>query len=370
MTSVHSVVRALLGPVAINRHVDREGLKKEIAPFTFLDGLLQGRPDYAATWYNWGDHSPYIMHDAFFLLCGAVLSALCLPALLIRWVGNLLSGMVRGVDPLKEATFELLSALQMLIVGAIRGAILIPIAVFADSAKWITMKRRDRQFPQEKKSAILAVDMQKDFFPGGTLAVKGADEIIPILKTLIAKKREGVRYFASQDWHPENHGSFAPNLGVVTFSETMLNGVPQVAWPVHCVAGTPGAEFVEGMPAAEGVIQKAQDPRNDSYSAVLDNGKVKKKTKLMSHLRAEGIQRLFICGVATDYCVRETAKDLREQGLEVIVIGDACRGVYAGLMEDARASAEEKIKAELTACGAVWMPSQQVIHAYPEQFTS
>ena len=353
---------AWMGPVTIARNTDPEGLKKECAPHTLLDGLLQGRPDYAATWFNWGFGSPYFVQDAFFLLCGVVLSSLCLPVLLLRLISSPFKGSLR------EALDDLWDALRMILIGGIRGAMMLAISPFRDSAKWIEMKKRDAAFPQDVKSAILATDMQNDFFPGGTLAVKGAEETVPVVQMLVTQKRKGVRYFATQDWHPENHGSFAVNLGVVTFSETTLNGVPQVAWPVHCVQGTYGAQLVEGIPAPDVMIQKAQDPRNDSYSAVADQGIVKKETKLMSHLHAEGIKRVFVCGVATDYCVRATAEDLAKRGLEVIVIEDACRGIYAGLTGEARNQAYQATQAELETYGVVFMPAKTAMHIYSQQF--
>lgn len=356
---------SLIGPVTSSRNTDPEGLKTEIAPATFWDGILHGHIDHAASWYNWGYHSPYMMQDAFFLLCGAFLSVLCLPALLMRMVVNAVNG---NRLALQETCSDLLSALRMVVVGLCRGLALIPLAVVHDSFKGLRDQWRQVRYPEAKKAAIIAVDVQNDFFPGGTLAVGEAQEILPVLKHLIAHRREGVRYIASQDWHPRNHGSFAENLDVVMFSESTLNGVPQVAWPVHCVQGTPGAAFVKGLPRPEIVIQKGQDPRNDSYSAVADNGKVKKETKLLSHLHAEGITRLFVCGVATDYCVGATVEDLLERGFEVIVIEDACRGVYAGLMGDAKEKAYSQTKLKLERCGAKFMPASQAMQAYPEQF--
>lgn len=361
--SVRAFLRALMGPVTSSRNTDPEGLKAEIAPATFWDGVLHGRIDYAASWYNWGNHSPYMMQDAFFLLCGAIVSLLCLPAIVMRLLVALSKGAWNAVQ---ETLSDLKEALHIAVMGLLRGGATLPIACVRDSLKWGMMQWHNSHHRQEKKAAILVVDVQNDFFPGGALAVNEASSILPVLKNLIAHKRKEVRYMASQDWHPQNHGSFAPNLDVVAFSESLLNGVSQVAWPVHCVQGTYGAEFVKELPTPEIVIQKGQDPRNDSYSAVADHGNI--ETKLLSHLKAEGITRLFVCGVATDYCVGATVGDLADRGFEVIVIEDACRGVYAGLMGDAKERAYQETKAALEARGAHFMSSSQAMRGYPEQF--
>lgn len=348
------------GEVYIDRHVDAEGLKKQTPVFKFLDGALQGRPDYAASWYNWGYNSPYRLQDAFFLLCGAFLSALCLPALTVR--------LALGLTPRNETLQELQSALKMLFGGTVRGGVIGCVGFVLDPIKWMMRKASALREPQAKKSALLVIDLQNDFFSGGSLAVEGAEQVLPVVRDLVERKRKGVRYFASQDWHPQNHGSFASNLGDVLFSETQLNGVPQVAWPDHCVQGTYGAQFVDGLPTPDRVIQKGQDPRNDSYSALADNGIIKKKTKLLSHAHAEGIQRFFVCGVALDYCVRATVEDLTREGFEVIVIEDACRGVYAGLTGHAKELSFLKTKRDLETCGARFMSSKEVMDTYKEQF--
>lgn len=345
------------------RRIDSRDLQEERASRTFVDGILHGRPDYAIRWYEWGVNSPYYLQDAFYLLSAVVLGVFCLPALLVRLVCGLFSG------SMKEVSFDLQDALKVIFVGLGKGFFVLLQAPFRDSAKWITMKARDVRVPQCQKTALLVIDMQKDFFSGGSLAVGEAESTLPIVQELVARKREGVLYIASQDWHPASHGSFAENLEVVPFSETTLNGVPQVAWPVHCVQGTAGADFVEGLPIPDVVIQKGQDPRNDSYSAVSDQGKEPKETKLLSHLQAEGVKRLFVCGVATDYCVRATVEDLTKQGFDVVVIEDACRGVFAGLTGDAKQQAYQAIKVRLEGCGARFMPAKQLMHDYPQQFT-
>lgn len=348
-----------LNEIHIDRPIDAEELKKQAAGFTFLDGIRQGRPDYAATWYNWGFHSPYLLQDAFFLISGAFFSAFCLPALVVRVIFG---------RACPEALKELKCALQMLFLGMLKGFLMLCAGLFVDPFRLARKNLRALYAPQTKKSALLVIDLQNDFFPGGSLAVPEAEEVLPIVNELVKRRRAGVRYFASQDWHPQNHGSFASNLEEVPFSETTLNGVSQVAWPAHCVQGTRGAEFVEGLPKPDWVIRKGQDPRNDSYSALADNGVIKKKTKLLSHAQAEGIQRFFVCGVATDYCVRATVEDLRSENFEVIVIEDACRGVYAGLTGHAKELAYLQTKKDLETRGARFMSSQEVMETYKEQF--
>jgi nicotinamidase-related amidase len=152
--------------------------------------------------------------------------------------------------------------------------------------------------------ALLVVDVQNDFLPGGALGVKGGDAIVaPINRMLGAWRKRGLPVFLSRDWHPAGHCSFAAQGG---------------PWPVHCVAGTHGAEFAAGLDIAPGdvVISKATRADKDAYSA-LDG------TPLADALRARRIGRLFIAGLATDYCVRATGHDARAAGLDVVVLTDA-----------------------------------------------
>lgn len=346
-------VKTALGPVTVLQHLPADELKKQHPSATFLEGLGFGNPTYAATWYNWGYNSPYLFQDAFFSLCGAILSLVCVPALFVRWMYSLMG---------KELAHQMSQVLRMIVIGTLRGLVLLVVSPFYDSWKWVTRRLRPTQ-----KAVILAIDMQNDFF-SGSLAVPLATQIIPVLKNLLKSRNEGTLYFASQDWHPEAHGSFAENLHAVPFSETTLNGLVQTAWPTHCVQGTYGAQFIEQMPLADVVIQKGQDILNDSYSAVADQGIPPKKTKLLSHLNAEGIQRLFICGVATDFCVAATVRDLCQHGFDVIVIEDGCKGVYSGLLEEAKQQADLKIKHELKQMGATFMSAEQAIATYPQHF--
>lgn len=172
--------------------------------------------------------------------------------------------------------------------------------------------------------ALIIVDVQNDFVPGGALAVAGGDQIVPVINELMDRYDLVV---ATQDWHPEGHGSFAPadeDIGTVV----NLQGLEQVLWPEHCVQGNPGAEFVTGLNTEKftAVFQKGTDPGIDSYSGLFDNGKMK-ATGLDQYLRDKGVAEVHVVGLATDYCVKFTAFDLLEMGLDTVLVEDACRGV-------------------------------------------
>lgn len=174
--------------------------------------------------------------------------------------------------------------------------------------------------------ALILVDIQNDFLPGGALAVPGGDEIIPLVNRLQPAFDVVV---ATQDWHPAEHGSFAANHpGTAVGDRIELGGSPQILWPVHCVQGTQGAEFAQGL-LREGwarIFMKGTNPAVDSYSGFFDNGH-QQDTGLTDFLREQGVRDVFIAGVATDYCVKFTALDAVAQGFRAYVIKDACRGV-------------------------------------------
>ncbi|HTV47035.1 MAG TPA: bifunctional nicotinamidase/pyrazinamidase [Phycisphaerae bacterium] len=176
------------------------------------------------------------------------------------------------------------------------------------------------------KPALIIVDLQNDFVPGGALAVIGGDEIIPLVNQL---QSHFDLIVATQDWHPANHGSFAANhLGRRVFELATLGGLPQMLWPIHCVEGTAGAEFVPGLQTTriKKIIHKGTDQGIDSYSGFFDNGH-RKATGLDDYLRAQEVSDVYIVGLATDYCVKFTALDARQLGFETHLIEDACRGV-------------------------------------------
>ena len=185
-------------------------------------------------------------------------------------------------------------------------------------------------------TALLLIDIQLDFLPGGALAVPGGDAILPLLNALQPRFDLVV---ATQDWHPAGHRSFAStHPGQAVFSETTWQGLPQRLWPDHCVQGTPGAALHPGLSLdrVEAIFRKGTDPELDSYSAFFDNGH-RRATGLSAYLRARGITRVAVAGLASDYCVYFTAKDARGEGFEVLVLEDATRGIAPESMAAARA---------------------------------
>jgi nicotinamidase/pyrazinamidase len=174
--------------------------------------------------------------------------------------------------------------------------------------------------------ALILVDLQNDFCPGGALAVRDGDRTIEVANQLMPYFSTVV---ATQDWHPADHASFAPqHPGKQPGDLIELAGLPQVLWPPHCVQGTPGAELHAGLDRARitEVIPKGTDRTIDSYSGFFDNGR-KKQTALAAWLRERWITRVYVMGLATDYCVKATALDARELGFETWVIEDGCRAV-------------------------------------------
>jgi len=175
-------------------------------------------------------------------------------------------------------------------------------------------------------TALLLIDIQNDFMPGGALAVPGGDEIIPMVNHLMSGFDLVV---ATQDWHPADHGSFAANHpGKALFEQIDLDGLPQTLWPVHCVQNTGGALFAPSLDTRriERVFTKGLNPRIDSYSGFYDNGH-RASTGMGGWLKARGVRKLCIAGVATDYCVKFTVLDALTEGFEVQLLADACRGV-------------------------------------------
>jgi nicotinamidase/pyrazinamidase len=169
--------------------------------------------------------------------------------------------------------------------------------------------------------ALLAVDVQNDFLPGGKLAVAGGDAVVPALNRYLAlAKKVGLPVYASRDWHPHEHCSFAAQGG---------------AWPEHCVAGSPGAQFAPGfrLPPEAIVIDKAVDPQRDAYSSF-------EGTELAALLRRVGVRRLLIGGLATDYCVLNTVRDALANGFEVLLLRDAIKAVNIDPRDGARAESE------------------------------
>jgi len=178
-------------------------------------------------------------------------------------------------------------------------------------------------------SALIVVDVQNCFLPGGSLAVKEGDQVIPVINR-IAKGFENV--VMTQDWHTPHHISFAStHEGKKPFEMIKLAYGNQVLWPDHCVQGTEGAQIAKdiNIPHAELIIRKGYHNEVDSYSAFLEADK-ETRTGLGGYLKERGIDTVFITGLATDFCVAWTAVDARHAGLTVYVVEDACRGIDVG----------------------------------------
>jgi len=187
--------------------------------------------------------------------------------------------------------------------------------------------------------ALLLIDLQYDFCPGGSLAVARGDETIPIANQLTPKFDIVV---ATQDWHPPNHKSFAVNHpGKQPFEVIDLDGLAQVLWSAHCVQGTPGCGLHAGLDLTRltKVFHKGTDPAIDSYSGFFDNGR-RKATGLGDWLQARGVDDVVVMGLATDYCVKFTSLDARRMGMKVAVAADGCRGVELKAGDIDRAFAE------------------------------
>jgi len=173
---------------------------------------------------------------------------------------------------------------------------------------------------------LIVVDVQNDFCPGGALAVPRGDEIVPIVNRLAARFRNVV---LTQDWHPRGHLSFAStHPGKQPFETVAVSYGPQVLWPDHCVQETAGAAFHQGLhiPHAALVLRKGLDPVIDSYSAFYENDR-RTRTGLAGYLRERGLTRVFLVGLALDFCVRYSAEDARREGFAVFVVEDGCRGI-------------------------------------------
>jgi len=180
--------------------------------------------------------------------------------------------------------------------------------------------------PPSEHDVLIVVDVQNDFCPGGALAVPGGGEVAAIANRLGSRFANVV---LTQDWHPEGHLSFAStHEGKSPYETIDMPYGPQVLWPDHCVQGTDGAAFHADLhiPHAAKVIQKGFRPEIDSYSAFFDNDR-RTPTGLSEFLRERGWSRVFLCGLATDFCVHYSALDSRAEGFETAVIIDACRAI-------------------------------------------
>jgi nicotinamidase/pyrazinamidase len=182
------------------------------------------------------------------------------------------------------------------------------------------------QMPIQTNDVLLVIDVQNDFCPGGALAVGEGDAVVPVINALTERFDHVV---LTQDWHPAGHSSFASSHpGSAPFETIAMPYGPQTLWPDHCVQGTSGAAFHAGLlvDRAELVIRKGFRGAIDSYSAFYENDR-RTPTGLAGYLRERGFRRVFLAGLATDYCVHYSAVDARREGFEAIVIESGCRAI-------------------------------------------
>ncbi len=201
--------------------------------------------------------------------------------------------------------------------------------------------------------ALIIVDLQNDFLPGGALPVPHGDEVVPLANGL---QRSFELVLATQDWHPPDHGSFAANHpGKKPGDRIMLDGIEQILWPVHCVQNTYGAEFAAAFDTSRiaHVFHKGIERNIDSYSTFFDNAH-RRRTGLADYLKKRSIKEIYLMGLALDYCVKYSALDARQLGLNTYIILDGCRGIELNPGDIGRALDEMK------RVGAVLLQSSDV----------
>lgn len=209
-----------------------------------------------------------------------------------------------------------------------------------------------------KRDALLIVDVQPDFMPGGGLAIEGGDQIVAPISELLGRRLVDT-VVATQDWHPAGHISFASSHeGAAPFETIELYDHEQILWPDHCVQGTAGAEIHGELPqgSISAIIRKGHDPLMDSYSGFRDNhgpGGRRRETGLSGYLRTRGISRVIMGGLAFDVCVAWTALDAIKLGFEAIVLRDLCRSVTA--------DGEQKMTDTLIDAGVVMATSDALV---------
>jgi nicotinamidase/pyrazinamidase len=200
----------------------------------------------------------------------------------------------------------------------------------------------------EPATALIVVDLQPDFMPGGGLAVAGGEELVEPIGALLRSDRFDV-CVATQDWHPAGHISFASSHeGGRPFEQIELYGHPQTLWPDHCVQGSEGARLHPELPLdrLRAIFRKGADPHVDSYSGFRDNWNQageRPPTGLGGYLRERGVERVVLCGLARDVCLKWTAEDAAEQGFETVVLWDLSRPVDEG--------ADERVRSDLETAG-------------------
>ncbi|NVM52353.1 MAG: bifunctional nicotinamidase/pyrazinamidase [Candidatus Helarchaeota archaeon] len=188
----------------------------------------------------------------------------------------------------------------------------------------------EKKITLSPSDALIIIDVQNDFIPEGALAVEGGDAIIDGINAVSTIfKKAGAKIVLTQDWHPSNHKSFASaHPGKQPFDEYSTESIGPVLWPDHCVQGEKGAEFAPSLNTdlADEIIKKGMNPEIDSYSGFLENDK-KSETGLSSYLKSSNISRIFVCGLALDYCVYFTAIDGKDLGFEVYYLINLTKGI-------------------------------------------
>ncbi len=204
-----------------------------------------------------------------------------------------------------------------------------------------------------EQDALLVIDVQNDFLPGGALAVPNGGEVVPLVNRIASLFKSVV---ITQDWHPDGHSSFASShVGAKPFQVTQAPYGAQTLWPDHCVQGSDGAALSDGLDIDHAmlILRKGTNPEVDSYSAFVEaDGKT--ATGLAALLKARGIARVFLCGLATDFCVGFSALDARKAGFEAFVIEDACRAI------DVDGSLDHAL-ADMNAAGVVQIESREML---------
>ncbi len=203
------------------------------------------------------------------------------------------------------------------------------------------------------KKTLIITDVQHDFMPGGALGIEGANAIIPVINALIPKCDH---VFATQDWHPPHHISFASTHNKKVGDTIRIGDIEQILWPDHCIQNTWGADFAKGLhrEKIEAVFHKGTDPKVDSYSTFFDNSR-KRSTGLADRLRKEHLGDLYFVGLATDYCVLYSVLDALDLGFKATVIRDACRAI------NLHPGDEEKALEKMSRKGARIIHSSQMI---------
>jgi nicotinamidase/pyrazinamidase len=202
--------------------------------------------------------------------------------------------------------------------------------------------------------ALILVDLQNDFLPGGALAVPEGDRVIPIANRVQPMFDLVV---ASQDWHPANHGSFADtHPGKSPGDQIELAGSTQILWPIHCVRGSAGARLGPGLDTSliERIFHKGIDPEIDSYSCFYDNGH-RRSTGLADYLADQDVETVYLLGLATEYCVKFSALDAVSEGLAVHLVIDGCRGI------DLKAGDVDRALDEMREAGVAFVASKDLV---------